>query len=181
MRRLKTMFISFVNSVCSVCFVASSARPRAKSTGFAGMLPIGKSCEMLSQVMPEKTVVMCTATFKLKMFLVSCSINISRFFIPNLKTQAVPGGVKPAMSACFNMGAEAKITIFPVRQLTRKISRNQYCHLQALINEQSICSPLTLVSITCGENSGGTWGVEKNDFILSQLIARSNRELCRKE
>ena len=107
--------------------VVSSARPRAKSTGFAGMLPIGKSCEMLSKVMPDKTVAMCTATFKLKTFLVSCSINISRFFIPCLKTQAVPGGVKPAMSACFNMGVDAKITIFRVCQLPRKISSNQSC------------------------------------------------------
>ena len=106
----------------------------------------------------------CTATFKLKMFLVSCSINISRFFVPKLKTQAVPGGVKGAMSAFFNMGVEAKITIFRVRELARKIPRNQYRHLQALIKEQSICSPMTFVSITCGENSGGTWGVEKNPF-----------------
>ena len=145
------------------------------------MLPIGKSCEMLSKVMPDKTVAMCTATFKLKTFLVSCSINISRFFIPSLKTQAVPGGVKPAMSACFNMGVDAKITIFRVCQLPRKISRNQYRHLQAIIQEQSICSPMTLVSITCGKNSGGTWGVAKIAFCLCHLIAQSNRELCRKE
>ena len=65
------------------------------------------------------------------------------------------------MPAVFNMGMEAKITIFRVRQLARKISRNQYRHLQAIIQEQSICSPMTLVSITCGKNSGGTWGSQK--------------------
>ena len=102
-------------------------------------------------------------------------------FHTKLENSGGTWGVKPAMSACFNMGEEAKIMIFRVRQLTRKISRNQYCHLQAIINEQSICSPLTLVSITCGENSGGTWGVEKTAFCRSELIARSNRELCRKE
>ena len=41
---------------------------------------------------PNTTGAMCTATFSLKTFLVSSSINISRLIVDFLKTEVLPGG-----------------------------------------------------------------------------------------
>ena len=54
--------------------------------------PIGKSCKIGVYVGPKNTGVVCTATFSLKTFLASASINVSLLILDYLKTEVVPGG-----------------------------------------------------------------------------------------